>query len=433
MPPVRLTQSSRARYVTRQLAPGVRRSKARKSSLVKRHTRTSNRRRKHRRRLVGRTRKGGITDSQPYKSTHREVFKKKNKKYIQTYPKNAKRVHEYAELSVHLFGLTTQPTTFTACFFYVFETRTEPPKRFVFFKLERHPSVSKKHNMHAISRYVLKDDRFNYDGTINGETQDKKHTLNAPTFREDETDKYEQQLASYRWDENDDKLQPIPGVCTSKVKEDPLGINMGTSDNVSNSGGYTMVFSEFKATVDALQNALQTEGLALPNIEDTISWFAYFLRHMTFLHLYKTGNEKIKWTTPNTKNKMDPEHKYHMWCGPAKGTWIIQDDDSSVSNFLKTNDFFSRDDPNSVALHEDDATITEEVQFYNQNIRTGNEIFIPGSVRVIERFRTFINQTLPLILTELLPGPTRSSAAANTGPGTVGNLSQTNAAEVNSL
>lgn len=37
--------------------------------------------------------------------------------------------------------------------------------------------------------------------------------------------------------ENDDNLQiPIPGLCTIKVKEGPLGINMGTSDNVTKLG-----------------------------------------------------------------------------------------------------------------------------------------------------------------------------------------------------
>ena len=320
---------------------------------------------------MGRTRRGGITDSRPFKSTHREVFKRPDFKIkcIQIHPEDTVHVHEYAELSVHLFGLTEKPTTFTACFFYVFETCTESPKRFVFFKLERHPSSSKKHWKNAARRYVRGDKSFQYDGVINGESQDKKNALDAPTFREDEVDKYEQKLASYHWDEPN------------------------------------FTFDELYATVNDLQKALQEEdqSFALPNREDTISWFAYFLRHMTFLHLYhynKTSKEfeKIQWGLEHQYGE------YHMWRGPAKGTWIIQDDDSSVFNFLMKNDLSSIADPNS-ALHEDDATITEDVKFYNENIRTGNEIFIPGSVHVIERFRTFISYYLPRILSDTRISP----------------------------
>ena len=276
-----------------------------------------------------------------------------------------------------------------------FSTEYTPQKKFVFFKLERHPSSSKKHTKFAVLRHAQDDISFKYDGEINGEAKDCQHALDAPTFREDE-DKYEQKqkLASYHWDEPN------------------------------------FTFDELYATVNDLQKALQEEdqSFALPNREDTISWFAYFLRHMTFLHLYKTGNENdtIQW---------NPKHKNHMWRGPAKGTWIIQDDDSSVSNFLKTRGVSSLC-PNSAALHEDDATITKEVQFYNEHIRTGNEIFIPGSVRVIEMFITFINQSLPRIY-ELLPadppeGGRPQSQTGDNRPGTVGNLSQTNATEVNS-
>lgn len=278
-------------------------------------------------------------------------------------PKDPFLVYEHDSLLVHLFGYQTEPTTFTTCCFYVFAPKNDTNKQYVFFKLEREPTGSRGHGLNAARRYGMKKlakhaprfanmitDTFTHGGKINADKRDSKDTLFAPTFREDENSN-NQTLVSYRWNDS------------------------------------TLTFE--KTLRHSVYTLLQRHGsFDLPIKANEVSWFVYFLRHMTFLHLYDTNesvNDKIKWN-------IGPCIHTHMCEGPVKGTWIFEaDKDSTFVKFLKDGRRTEQTLQGGTTQGVEDET-DEDIKFYNMFVRTGNEIFVPRSVHIMHMFQTFMSQ-----------------------------------------
>ena len=254
------------------------------------------------------------------KYTHRAVFQKEH--IVQVEPNSLiPTVYEISDLNVYLFGNHHEPKKFRSCFFYTFRYESA---LYLFFKMETYSQFTVQHaknNLLILSGYRSID----------------KH--DAKTFREHPVDK-----------DNETSLKhPVVKLKTGKK---------------SVQGAYADV------------KALMQQQINTPALDDTCSWFVYFLRYMSLSHLFES---------PNGTQYRHKTHTTHpMFRGMCRGAWVMQLGKAmNVLHLLKTGQI----KPSPVSRIRTD----ERIRMFNKHVRTGHEIFIPDSDSLLTMFKTFMD------------------------------------------
>ena len=255
------------------------------------------------------------------KYTHRVVFQKEH--IVQVEPNSfIPTVYEIADLNVYLFGNQHEPTKFRSCFFYTFRYESA---LYLFLKMETYGQFTVEH----VKNYLL---------IQSGNRSIDR--LGAKTFRENPGDK------------DDDTSLKHPVV---KLK----------TGNKRLLGAYADV------------QALMQQQVHVPALNDTCSWFVYFLRYMSLSNLFES---------PDGIGYQQQTHTTHhpMFRGATKGAWVMQLGKAmSVLHVLKTGQI----KPSPVSRINTEARI----RMFNKHIRTGHEIFIPDSDTLLTMFATFMD------------------------------------------
>jgi hypothetical protein len=255
------------------------------------------------------------------KYTHRAVFQ--NEHIVQVEPNSfLPTVYEIADLNVYLFGNQREPTKFRSCFFYTFRYEKA---LYLFFKIERYSQFTLEHaKNYALQQY--------------GDT--KHDRLGAKTFRE----------------------KPVHTDDETSLKHPVVKLESIKKNNVQ--GAYADV------------EALMQQQVNVPAMDDTCSWFVYFLRYISLSHLFES---------PDGIRYKHKTHTHHpMFKGATKGAWVMQLGEAmNMLHVLKNGQI----KPSSVSK----IRTGERIRMFNKHVRTGHEIFIPDSDTLLTMFTTFMN------------------------------------------
>ena len=253
------------------------------------------------------------------KYTHRAVFQKE---HVEPVEPNSfiPTVYEIEDLNVYLFGHQHEPTKFRSCFFYTFRYKSA---LYLFFKIE---SYSQFTVQHAKNYLLIQSGNRSID------------KLDAQTFRENPVDT----------DDDTSLKHPVVKLKTGKARVQ---------------GAYADV------------KALMKQEVHTPALNDTCSWFVYFLRYMSLSHLFESPD--------GVRYQSKTRTTHPMFRGATKGAWVMQLGEAmNVLHVLKTGQI----KPSSVYRINTEARI----RMYNKHVRTGHEIFIPDSDTLLTMFAAFM-------------------------------------------